>query len=115
MKAPDLFDYAAARAARDEGIARGTENANVDWKLSAEMAVLSVARELELFTADDVVRRIDPRAQTPDMRALGGVMTRAAKAGWCVKTQLPARECERRSRHSAPLNVWQSLIKIADA
>jgi hypothetical protein len=93
-----------------EGMARVDEHANEAWKAAAQRAVLEAARALPQLTADDVMARIDPSTKTRDRRALGPVMTRAAKAGWIEQADVLPVKCGRPSRHAAPITVWKSLL-----
>lgn len=106
----DLFDYAAGKAAKEEGMERVDAAADDDWKDAAERAVKDAARSLPEITSDDVMARIAPDVRTHELRALGPVMSRAAKAGWIRKADKAPRLCARPSRHRAPLTVWTSLI-----
>jgi hypothetical protein len=114
-KKPDLFDWAAARDGKKDGMARVEEHADKDWKEAAENAVVEAALASPLLTSDDVMIRIDPGVETHELRALGSVMLRAAKNGWIEKAPLPPVNCARPSRHCAPLTVWKSLLFRSDA
>jgi len=93
---------------KDEAMNRVDKHADAVWKLAALHAVAEAARTLSEFTTDAVVPLINPNATTHDLRALGPVMTRAAKLGWIEKSPMPFIPTPR--RHMAPLQVWRSLL-----
>jgi hypothetical protein len=99
-----------AEAARDAAMAQVLAAANLRWLIAAQQAVHRAALELRFLTSDDVMERIDPNARTHELRALGPVMTHAAKAGWIEKANLPGQSSRRRSLHASPRTVWRSLI-----
>lgn len=111
---PDLFDFDAAKRGRADGMARADEAADEDWKAAAEVAVITAAKALPLLTSDDVMRCIDPTVSTHELRAMGPVMMRAAKAGWIEKANLPGRLSQRPSLHASPRTVWKSLLFTGD-
>jgi hypothetical protein len=109
----DLFSYAAAQEAKHDGMERADANADSAWKTVMAELVVRVARQRRMFTADDVFSLFHEEGYTVathDRRAFGPVMTRAAKSGVCKKFDGPQAICRRRSRHAAPIQVWESLI-----
>jgi hypothetical protein len=106
----NLLDYIEAAKARDEAIHRVDEHAAPDWKVAAYEAVVQTATELQQFTADDVFDRLNTEATTHDRRALGPVVIRAARARLIEKANVAPRLSSRRSRHCAPMTVWNSRI-----
>jgi hypothetical protein len=105
----------AATEARDVALERVERAASPDWSATMFALVVQVARRLPTFTADDVFDALaeipeDVRPSTPEGRALGPVMLRAAAQGVCSKAGMPGRLSRRRSRHAAPLNVWRSHL-----
>lgn len=107
----DLFDYAAARAARDAGIEQGDDNADPDWKNVMYEILLEVARRKPEFSSDDcfmaAAERVMP--ETHDRRAMGAVMQRAAREGVCKKINKTVMSA-RKSLHASPIQVWRSLL-----
>lgn len=78
------------------------------WKNRAMVAVTQVAAQLETFTAEDVWDILD----VPDSggSALGGVMRRAAKAGYIELVEgvtIPSRMDE---KHKRPTRIWRSKL-----
>jgi hypothetical protein len=95
---------------KQKGMQRVYGNASLAWKLEADKAALLAARELELLTSDDVYDRISSQVFVHDGRAMGHVMTNAAKREWIVKSNLPGRPSRRPSLHKSPRTVWRSLV-----
>jgi hypothetical protein len=96
---------------RDRAIDKGRRNANPVWFATAYEAVKAVARDQREFIALDVIRQLrnspNGNIYTHDLRALGGVMLKAAKMGVCEKTN---RYVPNPERHGAPVVVWRSLM-----
>lgn len=99
-----------ARAARDAGIAKGKAGAEPVWLAEAEKAVRRVSSGGKRFTADDVMAILEGvGVKTRDKRALGGVMDGMRRRGEVV----PLMEfvaTSRKSRHAAPIRVWQGAV-----
>jgi len=108
------FNKKAAIADKQQGMGQVDRGASADWKAAMASAVTDTARRLPRFTTDDVFKTFYQRAALPpvtrDKRALGPVMLRAAQNGVCKKSNGPWVPTSRRSRHAAPLQVWESLI-----
>jgi len=109
----DLFEHAAATAAKKEGMARVEQNSDERWKATMlEMVRLTCVEQL-YFTSDDISERFEalpaPRPVTHDKRAFGPVMTAAAKNGWCEKTNT-VRESSRTKLHASPRAIWRSKL-----
>jgi hypothetical protein len=108
---PSLFDVPAAIEARNQAIEQVETNAQPTWKLHCEAAIRWLAKTRPEFTTDDVWelmnQRLNPMPHEP--RAIGAMMTNAAKAGWIAPTDRytpSARpECHRR-----PVKIWKSLL-----
>lgn len=102
------FDAAAARAARDDAVARVDVGADPDWKGVAYSAVVEASLS-GTFTTDDVWRVLDgwgvPRPREP--RALAPVMLRAKKAGLISPTS-EFRNSDRVVCHANPKRVWRA-------
>ncbi|MCC6752010.1 MAG: hypothetical protein IT371_30435 [Deltaproteobacteria bacterium] len=89
---------------------RADVGADARWLLVADAMIQRLARERDFFTSDDVWKALaDSPAATRDNRALGPRMLYAARQGLIKKAGfvLSVRE----SRHQAPLQVWQSLLR----
>jgi hypothetical protein len=101
---PTLFD--SARLARDSALTQVEDASDEAWRDRALTAVLVTARLLPEFFSDDVWR-VGGLDRTREDRALGPVMLRAARLGWCVKTDR-VRPSVRSHLSGKP--VWRSLI-----
>lgn len=117
MSDDDLFDYERRRreseAAKKEAMQRVEANANKAWSDFMLNLVYLTCREQYRFTTDEPMDRYDaapePKPVTHEKRAMGPVMTRAAKMGYCRKTNIV--EPSRRSKlHASPIAIWESLI-----
>ena len=100
----DLF---AAFAARDEAIERVDQNANTEWKKTAEAAVIHIARMRPTFTADDVWDHLRKHTscETHEPSALGAIFNKLRREGRIRHTGefIISR---RQTRHAAPIRVW---------
>lgn len=90
-------------------------NANRVWLDFMFEIVWLTCHANERFTTDDVMelygRAINrDKPTTHELRAMGPVMLRAAKAGFCRKADCKAVPSRRKSLHASPRAVWQSLI-----
>lgn len=105
----DEPDPAAARTARDEGIATADFYADRQWKQAALDAIRYCAvAHPEGFTADHVLARLNfmGAPNTHNLAALGPVFQRARRAGVIEKTgELWPSTIPRRHRD---LTVWRT-------
>ena len=107
----ELFKHrrnAASDAARDEAMGRVDANAAEEWKAVALRAVAWLAKSHDLITCEDVRDALEeyyPGVGVHDMRALGPVMRRAARAGLIHATSDFIKSVR---RHSSPIRVWRS-------
>lgn len=109
MIQPSIFDPDDGARRRDDGIQRADDHAVPDWKDEAYLAVIRVAARLGEFTSDDVWAELAAsEVSTHEHRAMGAVIRRAARAGWCAPTSEFSLS-RRPQRHRAPLRVWRSL------
>lgn len=115
---PNMFEMCAhgnqaaicGMCAKREAMERVDDHADDEWKDEALAAARRAAKALELLTTDDVWSRIPSGVVTHENRAMGPVMTRALKLRWVEKTET-WRPTQRPSRHSAPVQVYRSLIR----
>ena len=87
--------------------------ANPEWVREMTRCLIAIARVMHFFTADDVFRLAGDAgmvATTRDRRAFGPIMLRAARDRVCCKANRLPVNSERKSLHSSPIQVWQSLI-----
>lgn len=104
---PSLFDV--ARNERDVAIERVDAAADEQWREDALAAVWRTACMRDEFISDDVWA-VGILERTREDRALGPVMRRAARMGWCVKTDR-VRPSVRSHLSGKP--VWRSLLRGA--
>lgn len=112
MNQPEL-DFAAARAARDDGIRRAAEHAEAvtpKWGDRAYAALQLFAAEQPagaMFTSEDF--RASPVAaalpEPPHLRAFGSVFQRAARQGLLVKAGIV--ESRAAHCHCAHVAAWR--------
>jgi len=108
----DLFDHAAAQAAKLAAMTRSETNANPTWADTMLELVRLTCREQLYFTADDIFDRVEAMPNMPkthDLRAFGPVMKKAASAGYCEKTDR-VRESSRAKLHASPRAIWRSKL-----
>lgn len=100
-----LFD----KQETDDAIQQGLDNADEEWKSLALQAVFDCCVEKDRFTADDIRFVLtDDQAKTHDRRAMGGIMKKAQKNGWCKATGVHIKS---KFTHGHLHQVWESLIK----
>ena len=99
-----------ALEAQDDALVRVEQHADTDWKAAATTAVYRAARNLSTLTTDDVWDLIPATVTTHEPRALGAIMTKAARAGWIRLADKRPVKSKRVSRHAGPMSVWESLI-----
>lgn len=76
------------------------------------ICALEVAKRKPYFNSDDLEawRLVYyPNHTTHEKRAIGHIMTEAAKLGYCEKT-LDFRESGQKICHLRPMRVWYSLV-----
>lgn len=120
MDQPNLFDIAAAEAAKEEGIKRAAAGARKEWRDAALSAVKHLATRRAWFTPDDVwclMDRFKDRlvaqgvGPVDDGRALGAVMMEAARRDF-IEPDPHGRKLKssRPERHRGDSAIWWSLI-----
>lgn len=91
---------------RAQAIQHVDEHADPDWKDQALAAVRQVCESRADFHVDDIWTLTDLPSTRED-RALGPVMLRAARLGWCRKTD---RVRPSARSHGSGKPVWESLL-----
>jgi hypothetical protein len=95
-----------ARADRDQAMHRVEQHADPDWKRDALLAVRRTCLAMPEFICDDVWEL--GRLREPlESRALGPVIRRAAKLGWCSRTDRVAPSVR---SHGSPKPLWRSNL-----
>lgn len=104
-----------AEHAKRQAMDQVEANANEIWIEYMLDLVWDVCRVRRQFTTDDVfdlyyAAPANNRPATHELRAMGPVMTRAAKEGLCEKANVMPWPSRRVSLHASPITVWNSLI-----
>ena len=99
-----------AELAKKAGMEQSERHANAAWANSMLQAIHLTCRTCRRFNTDYVLKLYTGKEKTHDLRALGPLMRRAAKMGWCQLADAKPVNTARTSRHGAPLNMWDSLI-----
>ena len=100
----------SAQQAKKEAITRVGDNANSEWKIRVEKVICELAVMHHEFTTDDVWALLsDYQESTHERRALGSMMTKAARDGVIVATEryVPST---RRESHANPKRVWRGCL-----
>lgn len=105
--AGEILDPEEARRRRDLAIKLVDRGADPEWKAAALWTVFHLCLTRPTFTPDDVwaVGLGKPR----EPRALGPVMLRASREGWCRKTGRVV-ESQIPTQHRNIIAEWESLI-----
>lgn len=100
----------AGQLALDDALGRVEKSADEKWMTAADYAVAHLALRKPEVTADDVWDVLDGmELETPENRAMGPVMRRAAKAGIIERTDRTIKT-RRPSRNHGDVRVWRSRI-----
>jgi len=91
------------------------QNANHEWMEFMLDLVWEVCLIMRQFTTDDVYDRYyahppENRPWTHEHRAMGPVMNKAARLGFCKPADVRSIPSRRASLHASPRTVWDSLI-----
>lgn len=101
--------FAAARAQRDDGMARAEAHAPLGWPEQAFRVLRAFALEHEWMHVDAYWAWAESHGlpEPPNGRALGPVIKRAAKAGVIERTPISAPSVRSNLSHKP---VWRSLV-----
>ena len=96
---------------KQQAISRVRDNADQDWRNTALAAVRQIASTQSEFTTDNIWSEIEHTSfsSTHDPRAMGAVMTDAARAGICRKSDR-VRPSQRKECHRRPIAIWISRV-----
>lgn len=102
-----------------EAIATVDAGASEKWKAAALQIVEDLALTNDTFTTDEVWDELKARdIRTPEHRAMGPVMVRAAKLGLCeietcgtCGTTKVMTKTEREEAHKMDIPVYRSLVR----
>jgi hypothetical protein len=95
--------------ARDAAIKQIDENADMQWKDRALVAVERLCLRRKIVTSDDVWEELGTMDGVHDRRAMGAVMHRARSKGFCKPTDRYRPTANKKS-HCSPMRLWRSLI-----
>ena len=102
--------YDQTEKAKQEGIELVFRNADTSWKKAAAKQLLAVAKKKKSFTSDDILIPLETAGiVTTDNRAIAAILQSAARMNLIKATDIFVR-CKRKSRHGAPVMMWESLV-----
>lgn len=99
---PSLFDVSAETWRAIEAV---ENHADVEWNAQALEAVERICQRLAEFISDDIWD--SGLESTREDRALGPVLMKARRMGWCVKTD---RVRPSKRSHMSGKPVWKSML-----
>ena len=106
-----LSIYDQAEKSKQEGIELVYRYADTKWKRAAADKLMEVARKQKHFTSDDLLIPLEKSGiVTKDNRAIAAVLQSATRMN-LIKTTDKFVRCRRKSRHGAPVMVWESLMR----
>jgi len=103
------FDTTTAETVRDQHIAQVEQNADPDWLTAAHRAVHHLATHRHEFTTDDMWTALAHIDAPHEPRAMGAVMTHAARNGIITKTDRVTNS-RRTQCHARPVAIWKSNL-----
>jgi hypothetical protein len=101
-------DRAEMNRVTEEGIEKGFDNANEEWRAMALNCLYNLCLARETFTVNelrDIVKRSP--LKTHDNRAMGGVMATGKKEGWLTPT---GQTIPSVVGHKVHIQIWKSLL-----
>lgn len=99
--------YDQAERAKQEGIEAVYRSANTTWKRAAADQLMKVIARRRTFTSDDVLIPLEQQGiVTKDNRAIAAILQSAQRMNLIKATDKFIR-CRRKSRHGAPVMVWE--------
>lgn len=100
-----IFDQTERR--KLQGIEAVYQHANTHWKVAAVEQLQQVIQSKDRFTSDDILMPLEQRGiTTKDTRAIAAILLAAKRVGQIRATNIFVK-CRRKSRHNAPVMVWQ--------
>ena len=106
MEQTNLFQEAERQ--KEIGIARAESGADVNWLNAAHECLVAMAQTRESFSAWEITKTLrDLKIETPNERAMGTVLLKAAKCGLIEKTSLHKPNP---LAHNCPSPVWRSKV-----
>lgn len=106
------FDFEAAEKARDYGIQKAVDHANAvndNWSERAYDLLKEFINSNKVFKCEDFrMWCCDKIEQPPSLRAFGGIIMKAAKAGLIEKVGIEA--VSNVKAHMANAGVWRGMV-----
>jgi hypothetical protein len=103
-------EFLHAHVARDAALEQ-VETNNAEWVERAAAILKSACAHLESFTSEDLWLACAQLGHVREPRAMGAVMTRGRKCGWCEPTSEWITGW-RAASHGRPVRVWRSLLHV---
>jgi hypothetical protein len=108
--APDLQPGIPVTLDVDDAIAQVEANANSQWKEAALRILKDICERHREFTTDLLAEELGKTMHhTQDLRAVGSIMRKAMKNGWCLRSTTFTKS-NRKHCHSMDIPVYQSLL-----
>jgi hypothetical protein len=102
-----IFDQAEQK--KTLGVELVFRHANSEWKQAAADKLLEIIELKQTFTSDDILIPLERAGMvTGDNRAIAAVLLSAARLK-LIRASDRFVNCRRKSRHNAPIRVWESL------
>lgn len=105
----EQLDLFAARAARDEALARVDAHVEPAWRDAALAALERVAHREREFLVEEVWKELGDVAPPHEGRAMGAVIQRGRREGLIAPTDT-FRASSNPLHHAVPRRVWRSLV-----
>jgi len=104
---PPVPDPEEGERRKEEAIRLVEQNTPYGWKVRANKALVSAARDLPEFTTDDIKQLMDVDDVPPEPRAMGAIVKAAARKGTIEKVKGKYRESTDPACHRRPKQVWR--------
>ena len=104
---PPTPDPEEGERRKEESIRLVEQSTPYGWKVRANQALLSAARDLPDFTTDDIRNLMDMDDVPPEPRAMGAIVKAAARKGTIEKIKGQYRESTDPTCHRRPKQVWK--------
>jgi len=112
MSQNTIFDQ--AEKAKHDGQELVYRRASTTWKRKAAAKLHEVIQTKHHFTSEDVIIPLEREGiVTKDNRAIAAILVAFARTGLIKSTDNFIRS-RRRSRHGAPIMVWESNLRVKE-
>ncbi len=103
-----MKDWIDAIEVKEKAMACSEAGAAERWKTAAYVAGVRLCKGQARLTSEDVLAAMPSDVETHDRRALGPLMRRLARDGYCTATG-EYRNSGKVKNHHRPQAVWESL------